>query len=124
LKGAANPFATKVFRVRVLEDNQLWEPYFDAEHGYCVRINRLHRYARLVYEDNAANGDMQILFELFLHQAAVSEVQFLKRFRTQYPDVKPSYGEMFITDFRKDISEYLANICRQLEGQLPSSESA
>lgn len=119
LKGDTTLGLNKVFLRRSLPDNHLWEPYFDADHGHCVRINRLHRFSQLVYDDNSANVDMRILFELFLHQAAVAEVEFQKRFKTQYPDIKPEYNEILLADFRKDVSEYLANMCRQLEGKLP-----
>jgi len=66
LKGDPNPYLTKIFRVPNLPDNQLWEPYYDAEHEHCVRINRYHRFAKLLFEENAGNCDMQVLFELFV----------------------------------------------------------
>ena len=49
------------------------EPYFDTDMGDCVRINKYHRFARLIYEDNSENKDMQIIFELILLELAQAD---------------------------------------------------
>ncbi len=119
LKGEINPYATKVFRVPSIMDNILWEPYYDTDRGNCVRINKFHRFARLIFENNGENIDMQIIIELFLHQIAEAEVYALK-----HPFNNYSYKdiERILTEFRRIISETLAHMCRHLEDKLPPLE--
>jgi hypothetical protein len=118
LKGDANPSATKVFKVEHVEDNALWEPYFDPDLGVCVRINKLHRYARQVYEENDKNSDLQVMFELFLLQMAEAEIHHRTHRNTQ--QTQAQIGKL-IAEYRRMASEYLAAMCRQLEGKLPPS---
>lgn len=124
LKGDPNPYLTKIFRVPSLPDNQLWEPYYDAEHDYCVRINRYHRFAKLLFEENANNPDMQVLFELFLHQLSVAEVQFRKLFHENFPSLKLNDDkvEKLTSEFRKYASGNLAYMCGKLDDKLPRNE--
>ena len=119
LKGEINPYATKIFRVRALEDNKLWEPYYDTENGHCVRINKLHRFAKLIFEDNIDNTDLQVLFELILHQLALSEVETIKYLKPFYSKITTADLQNILSDYRKYTSEYLANMCRHLEDKLP-----
>ncbi len=116
LKGDANPSATKIFKVEHVEDNALWEPYFDTDLGVCVRINKLHRYARQVYEENDKNSDLQVMFELFLLQMAEAEIYNRTHKNTQ--QMQAQIGKL-ITEYRRMASEFLAAMCRQLEGKLP-----
>ncbi|AMJ67541.1 hypothetical protein AXW84_20575 [Hymenobacter sp. PAMC 26628] len=124
LKGDPNPYLTKIFRVPSLPDNQLWEPYYDAQHEYCVRINRYHRFAKLLFEENANNSDMQVLFELFLHQLSVAEVQFRKLFHENFPSLKLSDEkvEKLTSEFRKYAAGNLAYMCGKLDDKLPRNE--
>ena len=124
LKGDPNPYLTKIFRVPSLPDNQLWEPYYDAEHDYCVRINRYHRFAKLLFEENANNPDMQVVFELFLHQLSVAEVQFRKLFHENFPNLKLNDDkvEKLTSEFRKYASGNLAYMCGKLDDKLPRNE--
>ncbi|MDQ2771302.1 MAG: ATP-binding protein [Bacteroidota bacterium] len=124
LKGDPNPYLTKIFRVPSLPDNQLWEPYYDAEHEYCVRINRYHRFAKLLFEENANNSDMQVLFELFLHQLSVAEVQFRKLFHENFPSLKLNDDkvEKLTSEFRKYAAGNLAYMCGRLDDKLPRNE--
>ena len=124
LKGEDNPYLTKIFRVPSLPDNQLWEPYFDAEHEHCVRINRYHRFAKLLFVENAANTDMQVMFELFLHQLAVAEVQFRRMFHETFPQLKlnDEKVEQLTSEFRKYAAGNLAYMCGKIDGQLPHNE--
>ena len=115
LKGEVNPAITKIFRVPAIEDNLLWEPYYDAAHGPSVRINALHRFARVVYQDNEKNGDLQVLFELMLLQMAEAEVYC----QTKSPAFSRQDIERMVTEYRRVVSEFLAELCRQSEGKLP-----
>ncbi len=124
LKGDPNPYLTKIFRVPSLPDNQLWEPYYDAQHEYCVRINRYHRFAKLLFEENANNSDMQVLFELFLHQLSVAEVQFRKMFHENFPSLRLNDDkvEKLTSEFRKYAAGNLALMCGRLDDKLPRNE--
>ena len=86
---------------------------------YCVRINKLHRFARLIYEDNLENNDLQIIFDLLLLQFAEAEVYAYKNIsKYQYEEL-----QFILTEFRRIISEFLANLCRRLENELPPNYS-
>ena len=115
LKGDTNPAATKIYRVSSVDDNSLWEPYYDADSGVCVRINKLHRFARQIYEENSSNTDLQIIFELLLLQMAEAEIYIQKR---DLSLTRPQI-EKVIAEYRRVSSEYLAAMCRRLENRLP-----
>ena len=70
----------KIFRVSAIADNALWEPYVDAAKKECVRISLLHRFAKIIYEDNSKNKALQILFDLFLYVLAKSELEVIKNY--------------------------------------------
>ena len=115
IKGEKNANLTKIFRVSSVEDNLLWEPYYDTDLGNCVRINKIHRFARLIYEDNAENRDLQILFDLMMLQFADSELYAYKNIgKYEYDDLK-----VILRESRRIVSEFLANMCRKLENDLP-----
>jgi len=119
IKGEKNPNLTKIFRVSSVEDNLLWEPYYDTDLGNCVRINKIHRFARLIYEDNADNRDLQILFDLMMLQFADSELYAYKNIeKYEYEDLK-----VILRESRRIVSEFLANMCRKLENDLPPNYS-
>ena len=115
LKGEANPAATKIYRVQTVEDNALWEPYYDTDHGVCVRVNKGHRFARQVYEENSDNTDMQVMFDLLFLQMAEAEIYAQKTIQTRpRPEV-----EKLIAAYRRILSEFLAAMCRDSESKLP-----
>ena len=115
VKGFDNPNAQRIFRVPSVIDNLLWEPYYDTDLKNCVRINKLHRFARYIFEENGDNKDLQIIFELLLLQFAESELYAYKNIN------KYKYEELrfVLTEYRRITSEFLANMCRQLDGKLP-----
>lgn len=98
----------KIFRVPSIEDNLLWEPYYDAEIGLSVRINRSHRFSRVLFEDNASNTDLQVMFELLTLQLANAEIYAQKNIQT----FEREKVENILTEYRRIISEFLANMCR------------
>ena len=116
MKGSASIDALKnIFRVPIISDNKLWEPYVDAEKKECVRISKNHRYAKLIYEDNVANKDLQILFELLLYVEAKAELQVRKEFHKAKLDIVTK----IMDEYRVAISEKLAKLCRKEESKLP-----
>lgn len=115
IKGEVNPELSKIFRVSSVTDNLLWEPYYDTDLGNCVRINKLHRFALYIYENNADNQDLQISFDLMVLQLADAEFYACKNITDfDYEQIKK-----ILWDFRRIASEFLANMVRKLEHKLP-----
>lgn len=116
MKGNASVDAlNKIFKVPTIIDNKLWEPYVDAEKKECVRISKNHRYAKLIYENNSANKDLQILFELLLYIEAKAELQV----RKEYHGAELEIVSQIMEEYRVAVSEKLAKVCRKEEGKLP-----
>ena len=111
-----NPSISNIFRVTSVLDNLLWEPYHDAELGDCVRISKFHRFGRYIFDENSDNKDLQIIFDLILLQMANAEIYTRKNAPAKF-----KYDEIvtLITEYRRVVSEFLANMCRRLDGQLP-----
>ena len=105
----------KIFKVNSITDNVLWEPYLDAEKKDCVRISTTHRFAKLIYENNSSNKDLQVLFEVFMYIQAKAEVQVEKN--CQDVDLDKIRGIM--EEYRIQISEMLAKLCRKQSENLP-----
>ncbi len=105
----------KIFKVASITDNELWEPYVDAEKRECVRISKSHRYAKLIYENNCNNKDLQVLFELLLYIEAKAELQV----RKGYHDVELEKVTDILEEYRVAVSEKLAKLCRKEESNLP-----
>ena len=120
VRGGDNPNAKKIFKVSSVLDNLLWEPYYDTDLKNCVRINKFHRFGRYIFEENSENKDLQIIFELMLLQFAESELYAYKNNeKYSYEELKP-----ILTEYRRVISEFLANMCRKLDGSLPPFRSS
>lgn len=105
----------RIFPVELIEYNILWAPYYDADKRECVRINQSHRFARLLYEDNGDNTDLQILMGLLFWQMASAELYI----RTHNLNLSPEVIEEVMTEYRRVASELLANLCRNREVNLP-----
>lgn len=115
VKGEINPHLSKIFRVSSVTDNLLWEPYYDTDLGNCVRINKLHRFALYVYENNSENQDLQVSFDLLMLQLADSEFYAYKNITDfDYEQIKN-----VLWNFRRITSEFLAHMVRKLENELP-----
>lgn len=106
---------SKIFKVGLLQDNKLWEPYKDAEKKDCVRISKSHRFSKVIYGDNSENTDMQVLFELMLYIESLAEFEVRKTYQEANHEVVASILE----EFRLAVSEKLAKLCRKEEGNLP-----
>ncbi|MEK4009406.1 ATP-binding protein [Paenibacillus sp. FSL H3-0333] len=114
LKGTNNPKVEKIFRVNSVDDNLLWEPYFDAEQGHCVRINKKHRFSKVVFEDNSMNTDLQVIYDLLLYNFALAEVKARTSNVFEGLDTEGT-----ILEYRRIVSEYLASFVRTKENKLP-----
>lgn len=117
IKGDDNPNLKKIFRVTSVQDNLLWEPYYDTDLGTCVRINKYHIFSRLIYEKNSDNMGLQIIFDLVFLQFAEAEVYAYKNID------KYGYDELssILKEFRRICSDFIANMCRKLEHDLPQN---
>lgn len=116
MKGKATVDAiSKIFKVQLLADNQLWEPYKDAELKECVRISKSHRFSKLMYENNSDNKDMQVLFELLLYIEALAEFEIRKTFH----EVNHELVASILEEYRLAVSERLVRLCRKEENNLP-----
>ena len=108
----------KIFKVSSITDNALWEPYVDAEKNECVRISTTHRYSKVMYENNSANKDMQVLFELLLYIQSKAEVEI----RKTYHNVEAEKVRDILNEYRLAVSEKLAKLCRKEEERLPPNK--
>ncbi len=105
----------KIFRVPNIEDNMLWEPYVDANLKECVRISKGHRYSKLMYENNANNKDMQVLYELFLYINAKAELEVRKSMQ----NIDMEMVSKVLEEYRLAVSDKLTSLCRKKESELP-----
>ena len=116
MKGKANVSdLDKIFKVPTIKDNELWEPYVDAEKKECVRISTSHRFSKVIYENNSDNKDLQVLFELLMYIEAKAELQV----RKQYHDINLEKLTEVLEEYRLTVSEKLAKMCRKGEEKLP-----
>ena len=104
----------RIIRTKYIQDNHLWEPYFDDDHGWSVRINKNHRFSKCIYEDNSDNLDLQIMYELFLLQMAHAEISLRKQPGANQDDV-----EGIILNFREAVSSLLVRMMRSDNIVLP-----
>ena len=104
-----------IFKVPFIQDNVLWEPYVDADYKNCVRISSQHRFAKVIYENNNGNKALQILIELMLLIAA--KVELIVRKNCKVANIE-QITKIF-ENYRREISEKLATLCREKEDELP-----
>jgi hypothetical protein len=116
IKGGAATPEDRIFLVTNTEDNALWEPYYDTDRDVCVRINKLHRFSKVIYDDNPNNGALQTLMGLWMLQLAGAE-RFVVRSLTRYDRAQI---EAIISEYRRVTTEFLAKMCRDLGDSLPS----
>ena len=105
----------RVFRVNHVEDNFLFEPYYDAVKTTCVRINRVHRFSQVIYQGNSQNGDLHIIFDLMLLKLAEAESFVQRKLHT----LDQRVVEKVLKLYRRQASESLAELCREAEEELP-----
>lgn len=105
----------RIFRVNFVEDNALFEPYYDAVKKACVRINRVHRFSQVVYQGNSQNGDLHIFFDLILLKLAEAESFVQRKLHT----LDQRTVEKVLKLYRRQASESLAELCREAEEELP-----
>ncbi|MCY4410684.1 MAG: ATP-binding protein [Caldilineaceae bacterium] len=105
----------RIFMVSITEDNVLWEPFYYSNQD-CVRINKFHRFSRLIYEDNKDNGTLTVFLNLLLLHMSAAEfyvIQSNSRF-------KQEQIESILAEYRRVVTDYLAHLCREYSQLLPS----
>ena len=99
----------KIRHVDFVEDNLLFEQYYDATEEHCININKNHRFSKLIYGDNSENTDMQVIMELFYYnfmKAEISTQTNLQKYpREEVKDV--------LETFKRALSGCLTNMCRE-----------
>ena len=108
----------RIFKVDNTEDNVLWESYYDADKGACIRINKNHRFAKLIFEDNSENSDLQILLQLFM----LNQVHAERHCQSNYQEYDRETIEDILKENRRVLSEFLADLCRNKNIDLPPLE--
>ena len=108
----------QIFMVSNTEDNVLWEPFYYSNQN-CVRINKFHRFSRLIYEDNKANGTLTVLLNLLLIHMSAAEFYVIQN-NSRY---KQEQIESILAEYRRVVTEYLAHLCREYSQLLPSDSS-
>ena len=103
-----------IFRVPTIMDNLLWEPYYDDDNGWCVRINQNHRFARCIFEDNDSNTDLQVIFELLLLEFVHAEAALLRK-----TDLEQGVIQECLLRYRETVSGLLVGMMRNRDIQLP-----
>lgn len=108
----------KILPVHNIEDNALWEPYYDPDKKNCVRINFIHRFAKTIYQDNTNNAALRIVFDLMLLQLAAAEVHVQKTMN-QY---KRKDIEAILQEYRRVASEMLAKVAKDVGDKIPNDD--
>ncbi len=114
--GETSSQTDRIFLVKNTEDNVLWEPYYDTDQGNCVRLNRLHRFARVIYDDNSNNSALHIFTGLLLLQLAEAEAYVQRK----YQKYERKVIEDILQEYRRVSTEFLAQLCRDIGDELPS----
>lgn len=108
----------KIKHVDFIEDNHLYEHYYDATEEHCVKINKNHRFSKLIYGDNSENTDMQVIMELFYYNLMKAEISTQANLQ-KYP--REQVKEVLNT-FKRAMSGGLTNMCRESDNLPPIKE--
>lgn len=109
---------SKIFYVRNTDDFALWEPYFDPEKRNCVRINRDHKFGRLLQRSGERYPEARAVISLMLFNLAAAEVYV----RKNYPDLKSSEVEAVLKAYRDAASNFLATLAVKSGDKIFGSE--
>lgn len=107
----------KIKHVDFIEDNLLFDNYFDAEEGQCIKINKNHRFAKLIYGDNSENTDMQIIIELFYYHLMKAEIAT----QTNFQKYDRRVIKEIIDTYKRALSNGLTNMCRESTNLPPTT---
>lgn len=99
-------------------DNALWEMYYDPTHGTKVKINRHHRFARLVFDELNANPEVAVVTGALLHTMVQAERHTIRSLH----DIKPDTITTVLDKFRETATQYLVKTAQNVEKALREAE--
>ncbi len=105
---------SNVLYVRNTEDFALWEPYLDSVKRNCVRINRDHKFGRLLQRHAERHPEVRVLISLMLLQIAGAEVYV----RKNYGGLKSDVVADVLKAFRDAASQNLAALATKSGDQI------
>ena len=108
----------RIMAVRNFEDNSLWEPYYDTDKKNCVRVNSVHRFAKIIYQDNTTNAALRIVFDLMLLQLAAAENHVQKTMN----EYKRKDIEAILQEYRRVASEMLAKVAKDVGDKITNAD--
>ncbi|MBE6051191.1 MAG: hypothetical protein E7214_11210 [Clostridium sp.] len=109
----------KIRHVDFIEDNILFERYYDATEESCININDNHRFSKLLYGDNSENADMQIIMELFYYNMMKAEVST----QTNLHKYDRKEIEEILDTYKRALSNSLTQMCRDAKNLPPIKEN-
>ena len=95
-------------------DNVLWELYYDATLGIKVRINRNHRFSKLVYGELRENKQLRLVLDNLFYTFVQAEKHTLKK----QQNLKYEQVQSVLDSFKEVASQFLINTARALESEI------
>lgn len=104
--------------VDVTKDNLLWDMYHDATYGTKVRINKHHRFSKLIYDLLGENKQLSIVMDNFFLTLVHSEKHVIKT--TQ--DVKVEIIENVMNNFKEIATQFLTKSAQAIDKEIGKVE--
>lgn len=95
-------------------DNLLWEMYHDAELGTVVRINKHHRFSKLIYNDLLENKQLNIIIDNLFFTLVQAEKHVIKT----YQNLKDEQIISLLQNFREIASQYLTKTAQSIDKEI------
>lgn len=101
----------KIKLVDYTNNNVLWEMYYDASVGTCVKINKHHRFSQLVYNKFSENKQLALILDSFFFTLTVAEKYTIK----SLTDINDDIVSMVLETFRDVSSNYLIKTAQSID---------
>ena len=92
----------------------MWELYYDATLGIKVRINRNHRFSKLVYGELRENKQLRLVLDNLFYTFVQAEKHTLKK----QQNLKYEQVQSVLDSFKEVASQFLINTARALESEI------
>jgi len=99
-------------------ENHLWEMYLHARLGTQVRINKHHRFSKLIYDTLSENKSLSIIMDNLFFTLVQAEKHTLKT----YKDVKLEVVEEIMNTFKEIATQYLTKTAQSIDKQIDTIE--
>jgi hypothetical protein len=103
--------SSKIKIVDFTTDNVLWEMYYDAQLGTCVKINKHHRFSQLIYDHFATNKQLTIVMDAFFFTLTEAQKHTIK----SLTDIDQDIIEKVLDEFITNSSFYLQKTAQSIE---------